>query len=102
MITKDVREETTEDGNVPAEKKKKSKLDRLFARKNNDVLSSAFDKVRAHDDDEDEDGEENSDSDEFLTRKRPREQVASDELMKKKKVKTDVEDVEGKQMKVKR
>jgi hypothetical protein len=99
MITEDDREETTKGAAVPAEKKK-SKLDRLFARKNNDVLSSAFDKVRAHDDDED--GEENSDTDEFLTKKRPREQVASDEFLTKKKVKTDAEDVEGKQMKVKR
>lgn len=68
MITEDDQEETTKEANVPAEKQKKSKLDRLFARKNNDVLSSAFDKVRAHD--EDEDGDENSDSDEFLTKKK--------------------------------
>lgn len=100
MISEDDRDETTKEANLPAEKKKKSKLDRLFARKNNDVLSSAFDKVRAHD--EDDDGEANSDSDEFLTKKRPRELVASDEFLTKKKVKTDVEDVEGKQMKVKR
>ncbi|KAG0562080.1 hypothetical protein KC19_9G116500 [Ceratodon purpureus] len=99
MISEDDQEETTKEANVPAEKKKKSKLDRLFARKNNDVLSSAFDKVRAHD--EDDDGEANSDSDEFLTKKRPREQVTSDEFLTKKKVKTDAEEVEGKQMKAK-
>lgn len=100
MITEDDQEETTKEAHVPAEKKKKSKLDRLFARKNNDVLSSAFDKVRAHG--EDEDGVENSDTDEFLTKKRPRGQETSDEFLTKKKVKTDAEDVEGKQMKAKR
>lgn len=99
MITEDDKEETA---NGPVEKKKKNKLDRLFARKNNDVLSSAFDKIRAHDDEEGGGGEDNSDADEFLTKKRPREQVAADEFLTKKKAKADVEEVEGKQMKAKR
>lgn len=98
MITEDDKEETA---NGPVEKKKKNKLDRLFARKNNDVLSSAFDKIRAHDDEEGGGGEDNSDADEFLTKKRPREQVAADEFLTKKKAKADVEEVEGKQMKAK-
>lgn len=97
MVTGDDIEETA---NGPVEKKKKNKLDRLFARKNNDVFSSAFDKVRAHE----EDGggaEEDSDTDEFLTKKRPREQVAADEFLTKKKARPDEEEVEGKQMKAK-
>lgn len=99
MITEDDQEEPA---NGPVEKKKKNKLDRLFARKNNDVLSSAFDKIRAHDDDEGGDDEDNSDADEFLTKKRPREPVAADEFLTKKKAKPDAEEVEGKQMKAKR
>lgn len=88
---------------APVEKKtKKNKLDRLFARKNNDVLSTAFDKIRAHDDDSDEEGEDDSDADEFLTKKRPREQVAADEFLTKKKARADEEEVEAKQMKAKR
>ena len=96
MITGDDIEETT---NGPVEKKKK--LDRLFARKNNDVFSSAFDKVRAHDEEDGGGGEDDSDADEFLTKKRPREQAAADEFLTKK-ARPDEEEVEGKQMKAKR
>lgn len=100
MTTLDDKEETTKETNGLTAKKK-NKLDRLFARKNNDVLSSAFDKIRAHDDDE-SDGEDNSDADEFLTKKRPREQGEADEFLTKKKPKSDAEEVEGKAMKMKR
>lgn len=99
MTTLDDKEETTKETNGLTAKKK-NKLDRLFARKNNDVLSSAFDKIRAHDDDE-SDGEDNSDADEFLTKKRPREQGEADEFLTKKKPKSDAEEVEGKAMKMK-
>eukprot|EP00897_Mesotaenium_endlicherianum_P003646 jgi/Mesen1/3309/ME000191S02444 len=39
-------------------KKKKTKMERLFGRKNADVLSSAYEKMRAHDEDEDDDEDE--------------------------------------------
>lgn len=100
-LTGDEKEEAA--ATAPVEKKtKKNKLDRLFARKNNDVLSTAFDKIRAHDDDEEEKGNDDSDADEFLTKKRPREQVAEDEFLTKKKARADEEEVEAKQMKAKR
>lgn len=88
-----------------SEKKKLSKLDRLFARKNNDVLSSAFDKIRAHDT---KNGgvDRDSDSDDFLTKKRPRQGLVAEEdgfLTKKKpRQSVDADDVEAKPMKAKR
>lgn len=85
-------------------KQKKTKLDRLFARKNSDVLSTAFEKIRAHDtEDRDSEGSGN-DSDEFLTKKRPRQETETqeDKLLTKKKPRQGVEEVEGKQMKAKR
>ena len=84
--------------------KKKSKLDRLFARKNNDVLSTAFEKIRAHDTEDRVSEDSGSDSDEFLTKKRPRQEAETqeDEFLTKKKPRQGVEEVEGKQMKAKR
>jgi hypothetical protein len=72
--------------------KKRSKLDRLFNRKNNTVLSSAFVRMRAQDEDDMESGDNNgTDEDEFLQKKRPRKSLDEED-----------EDQEAKQMKAKR
>lgn len=97
-------EAVQKEGHGLMEKKKKSKLDRLFARKNNDVLSTAFEKIRAHDTEDRVSEDSGSDSDEFLTKKRPRQEAETqeDEFLTKKKPRQGVEEVEGKQMKAKR
>jgi ATP-dependent RNA helicase DDX10/DBP4 len=72
--------------------KKRSKLDRLFNRKNNTVLSSAFVRMRAQDEDDMESDDNNgTDEDEFLQKKRPRKSLDEED-----------EDQEAKQMKAKR
>jgi hypothetical protein len=72
--------------------KKRSKLDRLFNRKNNTVLSSAFVRMRAQDEDDMQNDDNNgTDEDEFLQKKRPLKSLDEED-----------EDQEAKQMKAKR